>query len=144
MNKELEALKDLREVRGWNDDEFNKRLGIIETALKILDQLQFIIGAEKIEDLPKLALETKNEWYTACYILKESKKKLKVLELIKEKRVDISEIKHSINIALSNKATPVNAKTKEFIKPYICYNTVRPKSEWLTEEEFDLIKEVLL
>jgi DNA-binding XRE family transcriptional regulator len=29
-----EALKDLREVKGWNDDEFNKRLDIIEKALK--------------------------------------------------------------------------------------------------------------
>ncbi len=29
-----EALKDLREVKGWNDVEFNKRLDIIEKALK--------------------------------------------------------------------------------------------------------------
>lgn len=29
-----EALKDLREVKGWNDDEFNKRLDIIEKDLQ--------------------------------------------------------------------------------------------------------------
>lgn len=37
MSKELsplEALKDLREVKGWNDEELNKRLDIIEKALK--------------------------------------------------------------------------------------------------------------
>ena len=28
-----EALKDLRDVKGWNDDEFNKRLDIIEKDL---------------------------------------------------------------------------------------------------------------
>ena len=29
-----EALEDLREVKGWNDDEFNKRLDIIEKDLQ--------------------------------------------------------------------------------------------------------------
>ena len=29
-----EALEDLRDVKGWNDVEFNKRLDIIEKALK--------------------------------------------------------------------------------------------------------------
>lgn len=88
MSKELKALKELREDAKHHLDShtkyLNERLDIIETALKILEQLQIIIGAEKIEDLPKLALETENACYNACYKLKETEKKLKALEIIKE------------------------------------------------------------
>ncbi|MBO7713191.1 MAG: hypothetical protein J6S85_06445 [Methanobrevibacter sp.] len=37
MSKGLEALKDLREVKGWNNDEFERRLDIIEKSLKALE-----------------------------------------------------------------------------------------------------------
>ena len=37
MSKELEALNDLREIKGWNDKEFNQRLDIIEKSLKALE-----------------------------------------------------------------------------------------------------------
>ena len=37
MGKGLEALKDLREVKGWNNDEFERRLTIIEKELKALE-----------------------------------------------------------------------------------------------------------
>jgi hypothetical protein len=42
----LEALNDLREVKGWNDNEFNKRLDIIEKSLKVLE-----IFKDKITDI---------------------------------------------------------------------------------------------
>lgn len=80
----LRQMKDLEErkrklLRDWILREcFPKEL-------KALEQLQVIIGTEKIEDLPKLALETENEWHSACHELKEAEKKLKALKIIKEK-----------------------------------------------------------
>ena len=49
MSKELEALEalwELQEVRGWNDEEYYKRLDIIENALK---QQRNIEEEEKLE-----------------------------------------------------------------------------------------------
>ena len=50
MNKQLtslEALNDLREVKGWNDNEFNKRLDIIEKALKDYERLKKLYKLEE-------------------------------------------------------------------------------------------------
>ena len=44
----LEALNDLREINGWNDKEFNKRLDIIEKSLKALEIIK-----EKLSPLAK-------------------------------------------------------------------------------------------
>ena len=40
-----EALKDLREVKGWNEVEFNRRLDIIEKDLEVLE----IIKVKNVE-----------------------------------------------------------------------------------------------
>ena len=51
-----EALKDLREVKGWYDDEFNKRLDIIEKDLQRNEPM-------KIGDVQDLVHEDdKKEW----------------------------------------------------------------------------------
>ncbi len=124
-----QALKDLREDAKRHSFEqrqhLNKRLDIIENALKRLEQLQIIIGAEKIEDLPKVALETENACYSNSYNLKKAEKKLKALEIIKEKGIDVDALKYH--------------------KDLEHYNfSLRGRYESLTQEEFDLLKEVLL
>lgn len=125
-----QALKDLREDAEKHSFEqrqhLNKRLDIIETALKVLEQLQIIIGAEKIEDLPKVALETENACYSNSHILKKAENKLKALEIIKNKKVNVGDF--------------VRCKTIEDYNDYLCYG----EKEKLTQEEFDLLKEVLL
>jgi hypothetical protein len=93
---------------------------IIEKALKALEQMQIILGAEKIEDLPNLAIKIDNALYSTSYKLKQNEKKLKALKIIKKV------IKYDIE---------VNG------------NTGIPKYEpndVITQEEYDLLKEVLL
>ncbi len=47
-----EALKDLRDVKGWNEVEFNKRLDIIEKALKQAEKDEnMVISCIKLLDL---------------------------------------------------------------------------------------------
>ena len=43
----LEALNDLREINGWNDKEFNKRLDIIEKSLKALEIIKKCTAKER-------------------------------------------------------------------------------------------------
>jgi len=109
MSKELEALQDLREVKGWNDAEFNKRLDIIETAL--------------------LQLESIRNNYCVCE--KDAIKKLRALEIIKNKDVAIFLIKRYKTVEEYNNAMD-----------YISKNGV-DEAEKLTQKEFDLLKEVL-
>ena len=127
MNKELTPLEALNNLTQYLTGDYRdcfKELSIIETALKILDQLQVIIGAEKIEDLPELALETENDWYSARYNLKEAEKKLKALEIIKEKSVNLEFLKCSEN--------------------YEQYCLICSYGNEISKEEYDLLKEVLL
>lgn len=123
-----QALRDLREDAKRHFFEqrqhLNKRLDIIETALKVLEQLQIIIGAKKIEDLPKVALETENACYSNSHILKKAENKLKALEIIKEKEVNVFIFLHSGDLET--------------------YNDIVEDNRKLTQEEYDLLKEVLL
>ena len=122
-----QALKDLREDAKRHFIEqrqhLNKRLDIIENALKVLEQLQIIIGAEKIEDLPKVALETENACYSNSHILKKAENKLKALEIIKEKEVNVFIFLHSGDLET--------------------YNDMVEDNQKLTKEEYDSLKEVL-
>jgi hypothetical protein len=116
MTKELtplEALNDLREVKGWNDDEFNKRLDIIETALKEYEGAKSHIKALNKERI-------------------ENSIKLKALGIIKERQVDVG-------LLLDCETEP------EYLNR--CCNRYwhNERCGWkrMTQEEFDLLKEVL-
>lgn len=133
MSEELKALKRIGklEVNGLRAkptktivSDYNDYL-IIETALKRLEQLQIIIGAEKIEDLPKVALETENACYSNSYNLKKAKKKLKALEIIKEHPEQIMDIIETDNY-------------NEYLD--LDYAPV----QYLSEENYYLVKEILL
>lgn len=81
---------------------------------------------------------------TALKKQEQDQKKLKAFEIIKDKGVDVDAIKYAVEFAINYYTTQKNAKTKEFIKPYIYYNISKPRSKRLTEEEFDSVVEVLL
>lgn len=144
MSKGLKALEDLMsnyyemcEETGNNDDQYQRcnltsERAIIEGELERLETLE-----EDFMSLTETNMELVQE-------NAKNQKKLKALEIIKEKKVDVGGLKYAIQVAISYKATMINANTKEFIEPYIYYNMPRPKHEWLTEEEYDLLKEVLL
>ena len=125
MSKELEALENIKHYDtrvGLHEDDYK----IIESALKTLEQLQVIIGAEKVEDLPKLALETENAFYSACHNLKKAEKKLKALEIIKKKPL----------VALVD--------YKYTYEEWLELIDERGKDLFKNKEEYDLLKEVLL
>jgi len=138
MSKELsplEALNDLREVKGWNDDEFNKRLDIIETALKkheLLKNTKIIVADKKItdDDLEKLKCESMIVGNSQCEIKplfdEETLNKLKALEIIKEKQVNVGAFYVFDNLEQYNGYCEMVGGCKK-----------------LTQEEFDLLKEVL-
>ena len=123
MNKQLsslEALNDLREVKGWNDDELNKRLDIIEKALK---------DYERLKKLYKLEEETSKHLNDIVLLMNEEiNKQLKALEIIKEKMVDVVYLYSSCyELEHYNVYAPFEIDDKDK----------------LTQEEFDLLKEVL-
>lgn len=88
MIKELSPLEAWEEVKDemleWTEG-YEENFDIIETALKTLEQIQIILGAEKLEDLPNLATIIDNELYSTSYKLKQNEKKLGQLENIEEK-----------------------------------------------------------
>ena len=129
MNKGLEAFNKI--TSGGCKGKYHEYCEIVENELKDYEKLIITYGAEFINELLKTPNDIKY-------------KKLKALEIIKNKDVDVGAIKHAIAVTINNKATLINAMTKEIIKPYIYYNIPIPKSMWLTEVEFDLLKEVLL
>ena len=138
MNKGLEALKDLQE-HGYQRTmvEFFERLEIIEKELKEYKQHEEILNDYGL---------TLANFREACLLLAMLKgegrtihnidKQLKALEIIKEKNVDIVGIK-KLSLEDYNKGVELGDKYKpEKMKEY-------PYKK-LTQEEYDLLKEVLL
>lgn len=66
------------------------------------------------------------------------KKELKALEIIKEKKVDVGELLESDTLADYNETVFVTYPNKRVEKEY------NPYSYLLAQEEYDLLKEVLL
>ena len=100
MSKGLEAFEILKQDIGkCYEDE----MLIVETALKRLEQLE-----EEKQSFDRVI-----------------EKKLKALEIIRKKRVNIGDF--------------VRCKNIEDYNEYCCYN----EKEQLTQEEYDLLKEVL-
>ena len=100
MSKGLKALRKLQRGQYGTREQFNEQLSIIEKELKMYERLK--------EDIIK------------CSCWKEHK----VLEIIKEKRVDIGWLIRSKNCSK--------------------YNLGVGESQALKKEEYDLLKEVLL
>ena len=119
MNKELtplEALSDLRKDAKnhipYHTEYLNERLDIIETALKDYEELKKL----KLLPYPKI----NDEEYRRSVI-----KRLQTVEIIKEKDVNIQDLKVSYS--------------------FNEYNTFKGNEyKYLTQEEYDLLKEVLL
>ena len=145
MNKELEVLNDLRSWFTIHDENAQRDLNIIETALKdyeLMKQTKIIVADKKIsnDDLEKL----KNQRMLVgsleqCEIKplfdKETQKKLKALEIIKEKKVDIKDLYKTLSFYLMHPDCE--------LKEYIYYNSLKTAEERLTEDQYDLLKEVL-
>ena len=131
MSKELQALEEIQNykikfdanIKYENGDEtqhrfetikdmFQKQFAIIETALKRIPELE----RENFELSEQVGMY-------ATYKC-EDEKKLKALEIIKEKEVDVFIFLHSGYLETYNDMVEDNRK--------------------LTQEEYDLLKEVLL
>ena len=110
MSKELDALKIVRTGGiGYTYDEYSKAVDIVENALEELD---FCKKRDK-------------QWKQD---VNKNIDRLKSLEIIKEKRVNVNQfLKH----CSSNNKWGYN-------------KTVCDKKRQLTQEEYDLLKEVLL
>ena len=125
MSKELsplEALKELKKRYGknfsLNDDE---RCRIIKTALERLELIDSVMGCV---DYKKVADFLEN---CGCTTLDDFYKRIKALEIIKNKRVQVHILLESNNVEEYNESI------------YVCEG-VKYK---LTQEEYDLLKEVL-
>ena len=122
MSKELDRSEHLRlGIQYINQDkspayisQYEEDINIIETALKKLEQPKEIVGTTTVS---KATEECLLNWCP------EIKKKLKAFEIIKEKRVDVWVLAYALTLKDYNE---VNVYTK------------------LTQEEFNLLKEVLL
>lgn len=127
MSEEFEALKRIESIcenyeKGFVVVKSNKKglakmkndLSLIKDGLKRLDKYENkkIVGTTTLDK----ALE---DFAISCS--PTTQKKLKALEIIKRKRVDISDLIHSKNL--------------------IDYNDGRDRKLYLTQEEFDLLKE---
>lgn len=141
MNKELEALEEIKRLYKWYtkyayDAELDKEeihsFAIIETALKeyeMMKQTKIIVADKKIsdDDLEKLmnqGMLTDLQCEIKPLFDEETQKKLKALEIIKEKEVDMFIFLHSGDLETYNDMVEDNRK--------------------LTQEEFNLLREVLI
>ena len=122
MNKELTPLKAHKELKSRYGKYFSlqddERAKVIETTLKDYEELKQI-NIDRSKQLLELVSEQT-----------ENSKKLKALEIIKNKRVDVWLILHVID-------------NSDNVEDYNAINK-RPIGGNLTQEEYDLLKEVLL
>lgn len=149
MSKELEALENIKHYDsrvGLHEDDYK----IIETALKKLEKYEntkFIAmgspelrNKEWLKDLfekPSLIIADATPLEIKPIYSEQDQKKLKALEIIKEKEVNVSYLEYHFERG--------NGGYGEYVRtmdaPYLDYY---PSSKILTKEEFNLLKEVLL
>jgi hypothetical protein len=137
MSKELQALEGIVFYLNASNEpksHYFKKIEIIKTALKeheVMKQTKFIVSINKFSDadLDKLKNQRMISNLEPCEIKplfdEETQKKLKAFEIIKEKEVDVRGI---------NVSSAANEYNNWFSK--------RLKND-LTQEEYDLLKEVL-
>lgn len=109
MSKELEALEKI--VDTYCIDNIDKEISIIATALKDYE----------MEHTLRIRLE--NAIYELVREKQENEKKLKALEIIKGKEVNVFLLLHSRNLKI--------------------YNDIVEDNRKLTQEKYDLLKEAL-
>jgi hypothetical protein len=147
MTKELTPLKAFKELREQNDFlkqrnipkeyRYDDELDIVETALKeheLMKKARFIVANKEISDDALEKLKNQRMFIGSlerCEIKplfdEDIENKLKALEIIKEKEVDIH------NLLISKTAEQYNGYTH-----WLGYKGN------LTQEEFDTVKEALL
>lgn len=110
MSKELEALEKI--VDTYYIDNMDKEISIVATALKDYE----------MEHTLRIRLENAN--FELLREKQENEKKLKALEIIKKKEVNIFVLLHSGNLKI--------------------YNDIVEDNRKLTQEKYDLLKKVLL
>ena len=140
MSKELEALEGLSELAitpdlkvlpkfdGWTRIEvMNRYKPIIETALKELNEYKSILKDFGLEN-PQNLIDNLN-------IIKDSKfhEKIKALEIVKDKQVEVCYFMNCETLEEYN---------DDVIAAY-AYEEDAAKQRMLTQEEYDLLKEVL-
>ena len=113
MSKELKALKRIENFMSQNAVHWKQDIAMIETALKNYEELE-----RKHNELLY-----NYEELVHCG-LKSEQNKLKALEIIKEKEVNVFIFLHSGDLETYNEMVEDNRK--------------------LTQEEYDILKEVLL
>lgn len=118
------GLKELKRVVEWFEIENVKDIEIIEKELKDYEEMKAIKGTITLDN----ALEE-----TLIKACPNVAKKLKALEIIKEKQVNVGNIIHDIE--------EHGLTYQEYLE---CYDYYQYGGTQLTQEEFDLLKEVLL
>lgn len=136
MSKELEALEKI--VDTYYIDNMDKEISIIEAALndyELMKQPKIIVADKKIsdDDLEKLKnqrmfLCSSGESKVELLFDEETQKKLKALEIIKKKQVNVRYLFQCKSLRDYN-----------FI-----YKGTNQSELCLTKEEYDILKEVLL
>ena len=140
MNEALKALERIKEFylqwHLYNRKDFN----VIETALKRLNYIdENRLSDEDIHIVQGMTFEDKVE----CI------KKLKALEIIKEKDIDFKTLKKAFVFNGSNKeqCEMYNANQWQWVFDLAhpgCVDTNRDKLPQLVQEEYDILREVLL
>ncbi len=132
MSKELEALNEIKE-KYKNDNGLLRRLNVIETALKKLEVYDMVekLPMPKVEVLDdnKISYVGHNIVITDKEQFDKDQKKLKALEIIKEKKVEFSFLYKS--------------DTVEEYNSWL-WAIIDHKVYTLVQEEYELLKEVLL
>ena len=136
MSKGLEALERIRKIRvngGFDTIDYfpvhKKDLDIIETALKRQDRIE--ITAIDIEQDNKELCKENKKLKKALKEKEKDEKKLKALEIIKEKSVDVGFLQF------------LKSCSNERYNNYIIEHAWTKNTKKLTQEEYDLLKEVL-
>lgn len=139
MNKELKAFEKIKEMYEYfvkNNRDLEPKLMIcekedfatIKTALKEYEKIK-----QEVQDLRIAFYRKNNDTIELCHAYE---KKLKALEIIKEKMVSLDDLNDAIyedNYHQNNEHNAIDI-----------YNQNRFEYKHLTQEEFDLLKEVLL
>ena len=147
MNKGLKALEELRQNTIDDTHMFDYMFfDIIEKELKeyeLMKQTKYIVADKKPTDDDLEKLKNQRMFVTdlpQCEIKplfdEETQKKIKALEIIKEKMVNLDDLNDAICEDSYHQNNEHNAID--------IYNQNRFEYKQLTQEEFDLLKEVLL
>ena len=128
MSKGLEALERMKHHCAVSQEYFYEHFGedldIVETELKRYSKIEELCGQTIFDKdcINEIIEKTVDE----CLI---NENKLKALEIIKEKRVDVNDLLNFVSLEAYNE--------------YVCACDDNDKRT-LTQEEYDLLKEILL